>query len=96
MATRRIVKKDTSIYKVNVSGTSYKAGVSGFSVKPVGSIKRGFGVQYKYELGVDDLKRLVDLMTNIATPANEDAYDEAVAEAIYKDLSRFPEAAGLR
>jgi hypothetical protein len=80
------------IHKVNVSGKSYDAGVKSFKIKPVGSIKRGFGVQYKYELKLADLRTLVDLMSEIGTPEDYDKYDEAVADAIQRDLGRFPEA----
>jgi hypothetical protein len=93
---KRVAKKAVvpanGLHSVLVSGKAYEAGVKNFKIKPIGLIKRGLGVQHKYEMTLDDARELRDLMLEIASPLELDDYNEAVDEAIGRDLSRFPNA----
>lgn len=86
---------DQTIYTVYISGKSYEAGVNKrFKVKPTSQRKRGFGYQVRYDIKRPDLRKLTDIMADLAAP-EEGPAPANVVEAIYTDLERFPEEAGL-
>lgn len=87
---------DNKVYSVMVSGTAYEYGVKArFNIKPTSTRKRGFGYQVKFDLKRPDLRRLTDLMAELAMDASDEG-KESVMDSFYKDMERFPEAAGLR
>lgn len=93
MAVKKV--SDPGPFDVTISGASFNAGVDErFGVKPTGERKRGFGVQKKYTLTKDELRKLADLLAELACD-EADAGHDSVVDAIYTDLDRFPEAAGL-
>jgi hypothetical protein len=72
---------------VKISGTSYKnAKLSRFPVKPRETKKVGFGVQHIYELDDMQAETMFDLLANAAC----DTKSEAIQDALYGDLDRFP------
>ena len=72
---------------VKISGTSYKnAKLKDFPIKPVMTKKVGFGVQHLYELTDHQAETLFDLLAAAAC----DTKSEAVQDALYGDLDRFP------
>lgn len=88
-------KVDNTVYKVTVSGKSFEAALKDFKPKATTVSKRGFGTQHKFELGVTDLRRMTDVLADAACP-EDGPVPEDVSDAIYRDLGRFPDAAGIR